>query len=118
MRYYVQQLRFTETKLLEAVDAILARSKQPPVVVVMSDEGFEGRAEVMGEATMRDVRVKGFAAFRLATARSVHPPPDLNTVDVLRFVFNHSLGTHYALLRGASYPELDSPYQFEAMRVR
>jgi hypothetical protein len=46
----------------------------------------------------------------------VPQPP--NTVNTLRFVFNRYFGTHYGLLRSASYPELDLPYQFEEMRVK
>jgi hypothetical protein len=48
-------------------------------------------------------------------ARVPQPP---NTVNTLRFVFNHYLGTHYPLLRSASYPELDFPYQYKEMRVK
>ena len=43
-------------------------------------------------------------------------PP--NTVNVLRYVFNEVLGTHYPILPSHSYPETDYPYQFEEMRVR
>jgi hypothetical protein len=117
MRYYLEQLRFTQTKLLEAVDAIRARSKQPPVILILSDEGFEASEKDWGEATVRDIRVKGIAAFSLP-GKHVRPPRALNTVNALRFVFNRSFATHYPLLRSASYPELDFPYQFEEMRVR
>lgn len=118
MRYYVQQAQYTETRLLEATDAILARSKEPPIVVILSDEGFEGSEDVLGEATMRDIRVKGFAAFYLPGTGVAQPPVKLNTVNALRFVFNRAFGTHYPMLRSASYPELDAPYQFEEMPVR
>ena len=118
MRYYLRQLRFTETLLLEATDAILARSKEPPIVVILSDEGFEGSEEVLGEAAVRDIRVKGFAAFHLPGMGNARPPRKLNTVNALRFVFNLYFATGYPMLRSASYPELDSPYQFEEMRVR
>jgi hypothetical protein len=49
---------------------------------------------------------------------SLRPPQKLNTVNTLRFVFNNYLGTSYPLLRNASYPELDFPYQFKEMPVR
>jgi hypothetical protein len=118
MDYYLAQLRYLNRKLLEAVDAILARSRTPPVIVIQSDEGFQANADTFGEAAMRQVRVKGLLALYLpgvTGSRVPHPP---NTVNTLRFVFNRYLGTHYPLLRSASYPELDSPYQFEEMRVR
>jgi hypothetical protein len=65
MRYYVKQARFTETKLLEATDAILAQSKEPPIILIQADEGFESSEEDWGEATVRDMRVKGIAALYL-----------------------------------------------------
>jgi hypothetical protein len=43
-------------------------------------------------------------------------PP--NTVNTLRFVFNQYVGTSYKMLRSASYPEGDLPYQFEEMHVK
>jgi hypothetical protein len=118
MTYYLKQLRYVETLLLEAVDAIKARSNEPPVIVILSDEGFEGNEEVLGEETMRDIRVKGIAAFHLPGKPNATPPRKLNAVNAMRFVFNQTLGTRYPLLENASYPELDAPYQFEEMPVR
>ena len=118
MRYYVKQAKFTETKLLEATDAILAKSKEPPIIVLQADEGFEANEKDWGEAAVRDMRVKGISALHLPGMRGVRPPEQLNTVNTLRFVFNRYFGTRYPLLANASYPELDLPYQFEAMKVR
>jgi len=118
MTYYLRQLRYVETLLLEAVDAIKARSNEPPVIVILSDEGFEGNEEVLGEEPMRDIRLKGVAAFHLPGKRNATPPRELNAVNAMRFVFNQTLGTRYPLLENASYPELDAPYHFEEMPVR
>jgi hypothetical protein len=49
---------------------------------------------------------------------NVRPPDRLNTVNTLRFVFNRYFHAGYPLLRNASYPEGDFPYQFEEMPVR
>jgi hypothetical protein len=118
MRYYVRQLRFLNRKLLEATDAILASSKAPPIIVIQSDEGFEALSEDWGEATVQDMRVKGLSAFYLPGAAKNRVPRDLNTVNSFRFLFNQYFGTHYPLLKSASYPELDLPYQFERMPVK
>jgi hypothetical protein len=118
MRYYVKQARFVETKMLEAVDAIQSQSKQPPVIVIEADEGFESNEADWGEAAVRDMRVKGIAALSLPGKPGLRPPEKLNTVNTLRFVFNNYLGTRYPLLRSASYPELDLPYQLEEIPVR
>ena len=118
MRYYAKQARFVETKLLEAVDAIQARSKEPPVIVIEADEGFEANEKDWGETTVRDIRVNGIAGLYLPGKPKLRPPEELNTVNTLRFVFNSYFNTGYPLLKNASYPELDLPYQFEAMPVR
>ena len=118
MTYYVRQLQYINTKLLEAVDAIRAHSKTPPIIVIQSDEGFEARPEDFGEAAVQQMRVKGIAAFYLPGRAKARPPRNLNTVNTFRFLFNDYFGTHYSFLKNKSYPELDLPYQFEEMRVK
>ncbi len=118
MRYFLPQMRYLNSKLLGAVDAILARSKMRPIIVIQSDEGFQADPDTVGEAAATDIRVKGLSAFYLpgSGTRAVPEPP--NTVNTLRFVFNRYLGTHYPMLASASYPEGDLPYDFKPMRVR
>ena len=48
MRYYARQARYVETLMLRAVDAIQEKSKQPPVILVQADEGFEGNEKSLG----------------------------------------------------------------------
>ena len=117
MAYYLRQLEYLNSKLLETVDAILAHSKSPPVIVIQSDEGFQADAETFGDAAMQQIRVKGLIALHLPGVRGSRMPSPPNTVNTLRFVFNRYLGAHYPLLRSASYPEQDLPYQFQEMRV-
>ena len=118
MRFYLRQLKFVNTKLIDVVDAIRARSKRPPVIVIQSDEGFQGNPDDFGEAAMQDIRIKGLTALYLPGVGRAGVPQPPNTVNTLRFVFNQYLGTRYKLLRSASYPELDLPYQFKEMSVR
>ena len=84
-------------------------------VLQTSDLGLPGD---FGEATVQDMRVKGLSAFYLPGAARNRLPRDLNTVNSFRFLFNEYFGTQYPLLKSASYPELDLPYQFEKMPVR
>lgn len=115
--YYVQQLKFVSHKLLDSVDAILAQSRTRPVILIQADEGFQANDEPFGEAAMKDIRVKGLGAFYLPGRGSPVPQPP-NTVNTLRYVFNQYLGTNYKMLRSASYPEADLPYEYKEMRVR
>jgi hypothetical protein len=118
MRYYAQQARHTETLLLKAIDTIQAKSKQAPVILVLADEGFEANEADWGKAAVRDIRVKGIAAMSLPGMPGARPPDKLNSVNALRFVFNRYFDAGYPMLRSASYPEGDLPYQFEEMKVR
>jgi hypothetical protein len=88
------------------------------VIVLQSDEGFQSNSEPFGEAAMQDIRVKGLAAFSLPGITGPHLPDPPNTVNDLRFVLNAYLGTRYPLLRSASYPEGDLPYDFQELRVK
>jgi hypothetical protein len=117
MAYYLRQLKFVERKLLQSVDRIRARSKEPPVIVIQSDEGFESGG-TFGEAVTRDIRVKGLVAYALPGVGGAPAPQPPNTVNTLRYVYDRVFGTHYGMLRSASYPEGDFPYQWEEMRVR
>jgi hypothetical protein len=115
MRYYLPQLEYVNRKLLETTDAILAHARTPPIVVIQSDEGFEAASQ-FGEDAQQDIRVKGLIALHLP--RRTRLPSPLNSVNTLRLIFDRTFGAHYPLLRSASSPEGDFPYQFEAMDVR
>jgi hypothetical protein len=88
------------------------------VIVLQSDEGFQADPGTVGEETAADMRVKGLLAFLLPGGGQKRVPSPPTTINSLRFVFNRYFGTRYPMLRSASYPEGDLPYQFEAMPVR
>jgi hypothetical protein len=118
MEYYVQQLQYVNQLLLDSLDQILANATTPPVVVIQSDEGFEVDPAVVGEAAAQDMRVKGLSVFCLPGKSQVGVPSPPNTVNDLRFVFNHYLDTSYPMLESVSYPELDLLYEFDEIRVK
>jgi hypothetical protein len=117
MRYYVPQLRYTEGKLLETVDAVRKRSKDA-VIVIQADEGFESGDKTFDEARAKDIRVKGLLALSLPGIRGVRAPQSPNTVNTLRYVYNKLFGTHYRMLPSTSAPDGDYPYQWEKLHVR
>jgi hypothetical protein len=113
---YIEQLTYLQNKLLKAVDDIRAHATRPPVFVIQSDEGFQAEPDVFGEDVMKDIRVKGLSAIALPGATTVPDPP--NTVNTLRFVLNHVIGTSYPMLPSMSYPEGDFPYEYKPLTVR
>jgi hypothetical protein len=117
MRYYLRQLQYVNHRLLESIDAIVAHSTTPPVIVLQADEGFEVNPDVFGEETAQEIRVKGLSALLLPGPGGPAVPQPPTTVNDLRLVFNRYLGTHYPMLDAHSYPELDLLYQFEEIPV-
>ena len=117
MPYFRDQLEHVNHELLRAVDAIRANSARPPVIVIVSDEGFQAESQ-FGERAMQQIRVKGLLALSLPGVSNPRVPGPPNTVNVLRYVFNQVLGTHYPTLPSHSYPEGDYPYQYDEMLVR
>jgi len=117
MKYYLPQLEYVELRLLHIVDTIRRHSKDA-AIVIQADEGFESGDRTFGEATARDIRVKGLVALSLPGVSGVRAPQPPNTVNTMRYVFNQLFGTRYSMLRSTSAPDGDYPYQWEHFRVR
>lgn len=117
-RAYVQQLRYVSRLLINAIDAIRRNSRTPPVIVIQADEGFQAEPDVFGEKAMNDIRVKGLTALSLPGMGQAGLPDPPNTVNTLRFIINHYLGTTYPMLPSASYSEGDLPYDFIPVVVK
>ena len=117
MEYYVEQLKFLQTEMLDAIDEILANAATPPVIVIQADEGFEVDPDLFGEEASQDIRIKGMSALLLPGLDHPGLPDPPNSVNVLRFVFNHYFGTHYAMLDTVSHLEGDAPFEFTEIRV-
>jgi hypothetical protein len=115
--YYVRQMEFLSSRLLQTVDRILANATTPPVIALVSDEGFSADPEVFGEAATKEIRLKGLQAFRFPGLGPADVPDPPNTVNTLRYVLNHYLGTRYPMLPSKSYPEGDLPYDYREISV-
>jgi hypothetical protein len=119
MKFFADQVRFVNQKVLESIDEILARSETPPIIILQADEGFESNEEVFGEDTMRDIRVKGLSAFYLPGKDASGLPQDLNIVNTFRYVFDLYFHTHLGILENHSYAEGEPAYNFdEVIEVR
>jgi hypothetical protein len=116
--YYRDQLEYLNSLLLDAIDKIREQSSTPPVIVLAADEGFQANDTTFGEKTMQDIRLKGIKAYTLPGVPEGAMPSPPNSVNDLRFVFNHYLGTDYPMLPSRSYPEGDLPYDFKPIPVR
>jgi hypothetical protein len=118
MKFFVDQLQFTNQKILESIDQLLAQSKTPPVIIFQADEGFEANEDVFGPKVMKDIRVKGLSAYYLPGKDASGLPQDLNTVNTFRYVFDLYFGTHLGMLESHSYSEGDRLFQFDEIKLR
>jgi hypothetical protein len=111
---YLKQLRFVNGKALALVDEILARSPEPPVIILQSDHGPGSRLDWNSvENTYLKERMSILNAYYLPAGGEARLYDTITPINTFRIVLNHYLGTNYALLDDKSYfstwPE---PYRF------
>lgn len=92
---FFAELRFVNSRFLHLIDSILARSKNPPVIIFQSDHGsIRGRAPEAGERlTLFDI----YSAYLLPSQFSTELPNPFTTVNTFRLVLNSVFGSDYEL---------------------
>jgi len=119
---YAAQVRCVNSKVLEMVDSITARSRVPPVILLQADHGhgfFERDIPVLAEADTADVqdRTSVFAAYLLPGVPADSVPSDISPVNVTRLVLRHYFGADLPPLQERSYwSSSRNPYIFESIR--
>lgn len=96
---YINQLIYANTRIEETVDAILAQSKQPPIIIVQADEGPELRYvgdELKSE--IDQIRMRSGIITAIHLPRGEETPADLSPVNTFRFVFQKYFGADIELL--------------------
>ncbi len=104
---YIHQLVYTNTRVLETIDNILARSETPPVIILQADEGPELRYE--GDQTKPEItkirkRVGILSAFYLPGRQSDEPlPAGIGPVNTFRLVLQQYYDPQMTLLPEKSF---------------
>lgn len=107
---YLNQLIFTNEKVKEMVDIILAKSNTPPVIILQSDEGpyisdeYEGDtiwAEVEPQALKDHMRILN--AYHLPGLGSNYLYPEISPVNSFRVIFNAYFDAGFDILEDESY---------------
>lgn len=130
---YIKQLQCTNIFLTEAIDKILLNSKQPPVIILQSDEGPFKYDEFKRSGEGVDwtkVSAEAIETHMLIFNAYYFPPlasdsttiinknqqlyPGISPVNSFRIVFNRYFNENYPLLSDKAYfiPHLDRSYDY------
>jgi hypothetical protein len=111
---YREQLAFLNTRILAAVDAILARAAAPPVIVIQGDHGSRAYADL-------DRPEASYLKENLAILNALHLPgppggsvsPGISPVNTFRHIFRGYFGADLELLPDESvWTTWRRPYRF------
>lgn len=89
---YANQVAFLDNRIPELLQAIIAQSKTPPIIVLQGDHGIrsENRLQILN-------------AYYLPGSGADQLYETISPVNSFRYIFNHYFGTNYPLLEDKSY---------------
>ena len=90
---YADQVLFAETRLLEVVKTILAKSEKPPIIIIQGDHSYPNGIE----------RVRIFNAYYLPDGGNENLYDTITPVNTFRVVFNTYFGGNYEILPDKSW---------------
>ncbi len=116
---YVEQLLYINTRLMETIDAILARSSRPVVLILTGDHGPGMWTNFLSaDHTCLKERFSAFTALYLPGVDPSSVPDDISSVNIFRLVLNTYLGTQFSLLENRNYFNFYTLYSFEDVTDR
>jgi hypothetical protein len=105
---------YLSKRVEETVAAIIAESREPPVIIVCSDHGTEFEVDWSSaeNSNLRE-RMADLAAFYFPKGGDRLLYPTITNVNFFRIVLDRYFGTKYGLLPDQSYFSTDGkPYRF------
>ena len=113
-RLFAEQVTYLSKQVEETVAAILAESREPPVIIVCSDHGTEFELDwSSAENSNMQERMADLAAFYFPNGGDRLLYPTITNVNFFRIVLDCYFGTKYGLLPDKSYFSTDDrPYRF------
>lgn len=115
---YVQQLKYTNKKIIETIDYILENSSKPPVIIFQPDEGpYIFKKEDVNQATIsRPEQLR----WRHGVTSAYYLPdrkgeePITGPVNIFKYLFNNYMGYKLEYLPDRQYHYTKAePYSFE-----
>jgi hypothetical protein len=108
---YADQVAFLNTRLLEVVDEIVAKSDQTPIIILQGDHGWRHH-----DARHSPERVMILNAYLVPEATRAQLYPGITPVNSFRLILDTVFGTHLGLLPDESYPSPeDDPFALESL---
>jgi hypothetical protein len=112
--HYRDQLAFLNKKILRAVDVILSRSPEPPIIILQGDHGSRTYASLnRPEACFLKENLAILNAILLPDGGRVTVSPNLSPVNTFRLVLSRYFGADLDLVEDRSYwCTWNRPYDF------
>ena len=113
-RLFAGQVAYLSKRVEETAAAIIAESREPPVIIVCSDHGTEFEVDwSSAENSNMQERMADLAAFYFPRGGERRLYPTITNVNFFRVVLDGCFGTKYGLLPDRSYFSTDGkPYRF------
>jgi hypothetical protein len=89
---YVNQVQYIDQRMVPILQAIIQKSKNPPIIILMGDHGLNGRT-----------RETDLLAYYLPGGGSAKLYPAITPVNSFRLIFNEYFGANYPLLPDETY---------------
>jgi hypothetical protein len=111
---YKQQVAYVTKRIQEAIDLLLKRSPDIPIVILQSDHGSGASHDMENIAnTDLDERMSILNACLLPGDGSAKLYPSITPVNIFRIVFDHYFGTRLGIIKDESfYSTYSFPYNF------
>jgi hypothetical protein len=114
-KLYAEQMAYLDKMILRTVDSILARSEEPPIIIIQSDHGpyhFYIDPDPKIAKNQELSRMAIFNAYYLPGFDRKELYPEITPVNSFRLILNHYFGTSYKLLPDKSYySDFETPEQ-------
>ena len=109
---YLDQLIFTNKKMLELVDSIQERSPES-VIMIFSDHGFRAEIDWVNPENIDYLRGFDVISYFYFPGKDVNLPEELTIVNLYRIFFNEYLDANYELLENKHHWYVsDRPFDF------
>ena len=115
---FAGQTQYTDARTLEAIDAILAASSEPPIIIVFSDHGSRLRPFDPATATDDDLRERFGTLFAAYTpGREGLYPKDVTPSQIMVNLLNAYFGTDFPQPGAGTFAsEISHPFDFTPVR--